>query len=60
MKAFLKEVVPNMKSFAFGPKYGPASQFIINAMQETVTTKKSIDNILADTEKNLKILYGVK
>jgi len=60
MKAFIAEVVPNMKSFAFGPKYGPASQFIINAMQETVTTKKPIGNILGNTEKNLKILYGEK
>ena len=60
MKAFIEEVVPNMKSFPFGPKYGAASQFIINAMQETVTSNKPIEQILADTEKNLKILYGEK
>ncbi len=60
MKAFLTEVVPNMRSFPFGPKYGAASQFIINAMQETVTTDKPIKQILAETEKNLEILYGKK
>jgi multiple sugar transport system substrate-binding protein len=58
MKPFIEEVMPNMRAFPFGPKYGSASQFIISAMQETVTTDKSIDNILADCEANLKILYG--
>ncbi len=58
MKPFLEEVMPNMKAFPFGPKYTPASAFIINAMQEAVTTDKSIDDILADCEANLKLLYG--
>ncbi len=58
MKAFLEEVMPNMKAFPFGPKYGAASQFIISAMQEAVSTDKPIDDILADCEASLKLLYG--
>jgi len=58
MNPFLEEVMPNMKAFPFGPKYTPASAFIINAMQETVTTDKSIDDILANCEASLKLLYG--
>ena len=60
MKSFLEEVMPNMKAFPFGPKYGSASQFIINAMQEAATTDKPIDDILANCEASLKLLYGEK
>ncbi len=43
----------------FGPKLAAASEFMVVAMQQAVTTNDSIEKILKYAQANLKIVYGL-
>ena len=58
MQAFSNEISPTVVAPALGPNYGTAAQFIVNGMQRAIHTDEPIEDIVAEVEANLKIVYG--
>ena len=58
-QTYIKEIIPSSVPMPFGPKLAAASEFMVVAMQQAVTTNDSIEKILKDAQANLKIVYGL-
>jgi multiple sugar transport system substrate-binding protein len=57
-KAFIEEVLPATRGIPYGPKWSQAAQFILNALQKVCFTDEPIDQIAADVDKNVSVIYG--
>ncbi len=57
-KAFIEQVLPATRGIPYGPRWGQAAQFILNALQKVCFTDESIEQIAADVDKNVSVIYG--
>ena len=57
-KAFIEDVLPATRGIPYEPKWGEASQIILDTIQKVCFTEESIDAIAADTEKKINEIYG--
>ena len=57
-KAFIEEVLPATRGIPYGPKWSQAAQFILNALQKVCFSDEPIDQIAADVDKNVSVIYG--
>lgn len=57
-KAFIEQVLPNTRGIPYSARWGQASQFILNGLQKVVFTKDPIDQIAAEVDKNVSVIYG--
>jgi multiple sugar transport system substrate-binding protein len=57
-QVYINEVFETMIGGPYGPKYGEAQQYIIQALQKAALENDPIEQILKDTEQNLKGVYS--
>lgn len=57
-QTYINEIFPTMVGGPYGPLYGQAQQFVIQAMQEAALTNKPLSEIVEKTEQSLKTIYG--
>ncbi len=57
-QAFINHVLPNVRGIPYGPNWGQASPFILNALQTVAFTDKSIDDIAAQLDQTVTAIYG--
>ncbi len=56
---YINNIIPNAQPMPFGAKFTTASEFIVTAMQQVVTSQDPIDEILANLQNQLNVVYGV-
>ena len=57
-QTYINEIFPTMVGGPYGPNYGEASNFIIQAMQQSALQNAPIKQILKQTQKSLETVYG--
>jgi len=57
-QTYIDEIFPTMVGGPYGPNYGEASNFIIQAMQQAALENAPIEQILQQTQQSLKTVYG--
>ncbi len=57
-KAFIEQVLPATRGIPYEPKWGQASQIILDAIQKASFTDDSIDEIAAEAEQKINEIYG--
>ena len=57
-KAFIEQVLPATRGIPYEPKWGQASQIILDAIQKVCFTDDSIDDIAAETEQKINVIYA--
>ena len=57
-KAFIEQVLPATRGIPYEPKWGQASQIILDAIQKVCFTDDSIDDIAAEAEQKINEIYG--
>ena len=59
-RGFIEEVLPYSRVVPFSENYLTAAKFVIQAQQEAVHTDKPIDEIIADADRSIKSIYGIR
>lgn len=57
-QSYIDDIFPTMVGGPYGPNYGEASNFIIQAMQTAALENTPIEQILKQTQQNLETVYG--
>jgi multiple sugar transport system substrate-binding protein len=57
-KAFIEQVLPATRGIPYTPEWGQAAQFILDAIQKACFTDEPIDQIAAEVDKNVSVIYG--
>jgi multiple sugar transport system substrate-binding protein len=57
-QVYINEVFETMNGGPYGPKYGQAQQYIIEALQKAALENDPIEQILKETEQNLQGVYS--
>lgn len=57
-QTYIDDIFPTMVGGPYGPNYGEASNFIIQAMQQAALENAPIEQILKQTQQNLDTVYG--
>jgi ABC-type glycerol-3-phosphate transport system substrate-binding protein len=57
-QTYIDDIFPTMVGGPYGPNYGEAANFIIQAMQQAALENTPIDQILKQTQQNLETVYA--
>lgn len=57
-QTYINEIFSTMVGGPYGPNFGEAQNFIIQAMQQAALENTPIEQILKQTEQNLQTVYG--